>query len=76
VVATFLDVTAEKEARATLSHKLRDPLGPIVTSLAHMVAAGSGPLEQDRTVIEREVKHLSQLLDDLLDVPSGVNRKD
>jgi signal transduction histidine kinase/CheY-like chemotaxis protein len=55
---------------ATLAHELRNPLAPIRTA-AELVRrrAGSDPaLRQAGAVIERQVLHLSQLVDDLLDV--------
>jgi signal transduction histidine kinase len=81
-VATFVDVTAEKAARAAadeagrakdeflamLGHELRNPLSPIVTALHLMRLRGAGVLERERAVIERQVSHLMRLVDDLLDV--------
>jgi signal transduction histidine kinase/ActR/RegA family two-component response regulator len=81
-VATFVDVTAEKAARAAaeeagrakdeflamLGHELRNPLTPIVTALDLMRLRGAGVLEHERAVIERQVRHLMRLVDDLLDV--------
>jgi signal transduction histidine kinase/CheY-like chemotaxis protein len=55
---------------ATLAHELRNPLAPIRTA-AELVRrrAGSDPaLQQAGAVVERQVLHLSQLVDDLLDV--------
>lgn len=55
---------------ATLAHELRNPLAPIRTA-AELVRrrAGTDPaLRQAGAVIERQVLHLSQLVDDLLDV--------
>jgi PAS domain S-box-containing protein len=81
-VSTVVDVTAEKEARtaadeagrakdeflAMLSHELRNPLTPIVTALHLMRLRGASMLERERAVIERQVRHLMRLVDDLLDV--------
>jgi signal transduction histidine kinase/CheY-like chemotaxis protein len=81
-VATVVDVTAEKAARAAadeagrakdefvamLGHELRNPLAPIVTALHLMRLRGAGVLERERSVIERQVSHLMRLVDDLLDV--------
>ncbi len=85
-VATAIDVTAEKAARASadeasrakdeflamLGHELRNPLAPIVTALHLMRSRGGGALERERAVIERQVGHLTRLVDDLLDVSRGV----
>ena len=50
-----------------LGHELRNPLSPILTALQLMKLRGGG-LERERTVIERQVNHLTRLVDDLLDV--------
>ncbi len=53
-----------------LSHELRNPLAPIRNSiylLGH-VDATSEQAERARRVIERQVEHLTRLVDDLLDV--------
>lgn len=58
------------EFLASLSHELRNPLAPIRTSmhiLKRMYPAASG-VTQLREVVERQVSHLSRLVDDLLDV--------
>ena len=56
------------EFLAMLGHELRNPLAPIVTSL-ELMARREGPVgAPERHVIERQVKHLSRLVDDLLDV--------
>jgi PAS domain S-box-containing protein len=55
---------------ATLSHELRNPLAPI-RNAAHILGSPSLPPERIRwaqAVIQRQVKHMSWLLDDLLDV--------
>ena len=60
---------AKDEFLAVLGHELRNPLAPIVTSLALMrrKSDGSGN-EREREIIERQVRHLQRLVDDLLDV--------
>jgi PAS domain S-box-containing protein len=55
---------------ATLSHELRNPLAPI-RNAAQILGAPALPPERLRwaqAVIQRQVKHMSWLLDDLLDV--------
>jgi len=55
---------------ATLAHELRNPLAPI-RNAAQMLNApklGSEQLQWARSVIQRQVKHMALLLDDLLDV--------
>ena len=55
---------------ATLAHELRNPLSPI-RNAAQMLASPKLETEQlqwARSVIQRQVKHMALLLDDLLDV--------
>jgi len=59
---------AKDEFLAMLGHELRNPLAPIVTALQLMKLRGETSLERERTVIERQVGHLTRLVDDLLDV--------
>jgi PAS domain S-box-containing protein len=59
---------AKDEFLAMLGHELRNPLSPILTALQLMKLRGSDASERERTVIERQVKHLTRLVDDLLDV--------
>jgi signal transduction histidine kinase/ActR/RegA family two-component response regulator len=58
------------EFLALLAHELRNPLAPIRYTLAANRKAGRTPEQQKRAeeVIERQVTHMSRLLDDLLDV--------
>lgn len=58
------------EFLAMLAHELRNPLGPM-RNVAQLLKMGG--LDADRTswcgdVVDRQVRHLSQLVDDLLDV--------
>ncbi|UUZ53264.1 hypothetical protein LP419_30940 [Massilia sp. H-1] len=58
------------EFLASLGHELRNPLAPIRTSmglLAHMYP-DQAPVRKVTEVIERQVSHLTRLVDDLLDV--------
>ena len=59
---------AKDEFLAMLGHELRNPLSPIQTALHLMRLRGSDDSERERTVIERQVNHLTRLVDDLLDV--------
>ena len=58
---------AKDEFLAMLGHELRNPLAPIVSALHVMEARGVGAA-RERAVIERQVKHMTRLVDDLLDV--------
>jgi CheY-like chemotaxis protein len=58
------------EFLALLGHELRNPLAPIVTSIELLRARG-GPDEHVRRAcqaLDRQVAHLTRLVDDLLDV--------
>jgi len=59
---------AKDEFIAMLSHEMRNPLAPILTALQLMKLRGTDGAERERTIIERQVKHLVGLVDDLLDV--------
>ncbi len=58
------------EFLAMLSHELRNPLAPIKNALGVMRMSGveESSLIWARTVVERQVSHLTRLVDDLLDV--------
>jgi len=55
---------------ATLAHELRNPLAPIRNAAQMLGSPTLGPeqLQWARSVIQRQVKHMALLLDDLLDV--------
>ncbi len=59
---------AKDEFLAMLGHELRNPLAPILTALQLLELRGIDAAERERAVIERQVKHLVGLVDDLLDV--------
>jgi signal transduction histidine kinase/CheY-like chemotaxis protein len=59
---------AKDEFLAMLGHELRNPLAPIVTALQLIKLRGDGRPSREHEVIERQVKHLMRLVDDLLDV--------
>ena len=58
------------EFLALLAHELRNPLAPIRYALAANRKSGRTPEQRKRAeeIIERQVTHMSRLLDDLLDV--------
>ncbi|MFL5378693.1 MAG: ATP-binding protein [Myxococcales bacterium] len=56
------------EFLAMLGHELRNPLAPIMSAVELMKLRGDPASEREREVIERQVAHLSQLVNDLLDV--------
>lgn len=55
---------------AMLGHELRNPLAPIRNAVAVMRQPGAGEpqIERARNMIDRQVSHLTRLVDDLLDV--------
>src|SRR5205823_4363556 len=56
------------EFLAMLSHELRNPLGSIATALDLMRHKSITDRSEARAIIERQVAHLSRIVDDLLDV--------
>jgi signal transduction histidine kinase len=56
------------EFLAMLGHELRNPLAPLATAVELMRARDPQMFRREREVIERQVAHLSRLLDDLLDI--------
>jgi len=72
--AQDLQVTAEralgqqKRILAMVAHELRNPLTPISLIAERMVRLPSDELPRMRELIEGQVQHISQLVDDLLDV--------
>lgn len=58
------------EFLATLAHELRNPLAPIRTSMGILkhLHPDSEPVTRLRNVVDRQVTHLTRLVDDLLDV--------
>src|SRR5262245_54652737 len=57
------------EFLAMLGHELRDPLAPIITALQLMRVSGAATAYgQELEVIERQVRFIASLVDDLLDV--------
>ncbi|BBA32778.1 hypothetical protein sS8_0813 [Methylocaldum marinum] len=60
----------KNEFLAMLAHELRNPLAPIrnAAQLIRKLAADEPRLQSAREIIDRQVIHLSRLVDDLLDV--------
>ncbi len=58
------------EFLAMLAHELRNPLAPILNALHIMRLGRSNPnaVDESRTIIERQVRHMARLIDDLLDL--------
>jgi CheY-like chemotaxis protein/two-component sensor histidine kinase len=66
VVSPVPDIT---EFLAMLGHELRNPLAAIAsaTEILKRLGATTGMAAQSRAVIERQVRHLKRLVDDLVD---------
>lgn len=58
------------EFLATLAHELRNPLGPIRNSVHYLRLThdGSPDLQSTLAMVERQVRHMVRLIDDLLDI--------
>jgi PAS domain S-box-containing protein len=56
------------EFLAMLGHELRNPLAPIVSALQLLKLRGDTRSAREHQVIERQVKQMTRLVDDLLDV--------
>ena len=60
---------AKDEFMAMLGHELRNPLSPIVTSLQILrLRGGEAAFGPELDIIERQVRNLVRLVDDLLDI--------
>ena len=60
---------------AILGHELRNPLAPIATAVELIALKGDDTTEQERRVIERQLVHITRLVDDLLDVSRITSRR-
>jgi PAS domain S-box-containing protein len=76
-LGTNTDITLQREAEqrkddflALLAHELRNPLAPISTAaqLLKMGARNPEYVQRSSEIIDRQVKHMSELVDDLMDV--------
>ena len=58
------------EFLAVLAHELRNPLAPIRTAIQYLRLKGppDAALQNARDIIDRQVRHLIRLVDDLLDI--------
>jgi signal transduction histidine kinase/CheY-like chemotaxis protein len=65
------------EFLAVLGHELRNPLAPIRTAvhLMQMPGASDAMMRWGREIIDRQIDHLTRLVDDLLDVSRIVQGK-
>ena len=66
---------AKDEFLAVLGHELRNPLAPIVTALQLMKLRGDISTSKEQIIIERQVQHVTRLVDDLLDVSRITQKK-
>ncbi len=59
---------AKDEFLAMLGHELRNPLSPMVTVLHLMQRRAPDAFRKEREILERQLRHMEHLVDDLLDV--------
>jgi PAS domain S-box-containing protein len=59
---------AKDELLAMLGHELRNPLAPMVTALGLLDLRAGSEGARERAILGRQIRHLSRLVDDLLDV--------
>lgn len=60
---------------AMLGHELRNPLAPILGAVDVMRRDPNAPIERVLQVVERQARHLTRLVDDMLDVSRIVHGK-
>lgn len=65
---------SKDEFLAVLGHELRNPLAPIASALKLMAVKGDGATAAERRIVERQLAHMTRLVDDLLDV-SRITRR-
>ena len=68
--ALHREIARRDEFMAVLSHELRNPLSPIRNSLSllDITEPGSAEGRKALAIIDRQVEHLTRMVDDLLDV--------
>jgi hypothetical protein len=66
---------AKDEFLAMLGHELRNPLAPIATALQLMKLRNGDQETKEHQVIERQLRYMMRLVDDLLDVSRIVQGK-
>ena len=59
---------AKDEFLAMLGHELRNPLAPILTALELIQLKAPEMCVREREIIQRQVRHVVRLVDDLLDI--------
>ena len=59
---------AKDEFIALVSHELRNPLAPIAAAVELLAVRGVPGIERETRIIERQLRHLRNVVDDLLDV--------
>ncbi|NUO73650.1 MAG: response regulator, partial [Frateuria sp.] len=59
---------AKDEFLAVLGHELRNPLAPISSALQLMALKGEESTRNERRIVERQLGHMTRLVEDLMDV--------
>lgn len=64
------DMRRKDKFLSMLAHELRSPLPPIMNALhvLRLSAGASGPIQKAEQMIDRQVRHLSRIVEDLVDV--------
>ncbi len=65
---------SKDEFLAVLGHELRNPLAPIASALQLMTLKGEASTVTERRIVDRQLRHMTRLVDDLLDV-SRITRR-
>lgn len=66
---------AKDDFLAMLGHELRNPLAPILSAVELMRLRSDGANGREREIIERQARHLTRLVDDMLDTSAIVHGK-
>lgn len=66
---------SKDEFLAMLGHELRNPLAPILTAVDLLRGDPEAPVERVLQIVERQARHLTRLVDDMLDVSRIVHGK-
>jgi signal transduction histidine kinase/ActR/RegA family two-component response regulator len=59
---------AKDQFLAMLGHELRNPLAPALTAIHLMKMRHGADTTRERDIVERQIRHMARLVDDLLDV--------
>ncbi len=66
---------SKDEFLAVMGHELRNPLAPMLTALHLIKLRGARNCEKEIAVLDRQLRHMIRLVDDLLDVSRAMRDK-